>query len=224
MIILSRFCSVLLLLSLIFPFSSSAFAFGSSKGVGTVKVKSSPVWVVRKGKKLNISGFGLKLQKDDLVKTADGGQAEITLGNGDKIYVAPLTEIQITEDLISPEQSGVTQLVKLFFGKIRAKIQKTKKKRTAISTTTATIGVKGTDFVTAYIDDVTQVGTMEGLVSLTSQKTKASVDIPPGRMASVSPVGELLPLEEFAGELMEGVEFAGAKMESQDISGEKIEL
>lgn len=219
-----RICLGVLILSVFLMLSGKAFAFGSSSGIGTVVVKKQVAWVERDGKKLTVNSFGLKLKKNDIVKTEEGGQAQINLDSGSSIYVAPSTQIELTEEVIGGQKNGITKMIRLLYGKVRARIQKTKRQRVAVVTQTATIGVKGTEFITEYVDEVTKVGTLDGLVSLTSLKSQDSVDIPKGKMGSVSPVGELMPVEEFAGELMEGVEFAGEVMEVEEISGEKIEL
>lgn len=220
----SKLFSLLSVISIFILLPHFTYAFGTGDSVGVVTIKNKPVWVVRNGEKLSINNFGLKVKLNDIVKTEEGGQAEIALNNGNNIYVASETEIQLTEAVVGKKKEGFIQIIKVFYGKIRAKVQKTRKHRFVVKTTTATIGVKGTDFITEFAEEQTRVGTLEGLVNLLSDKTQESVDIPPGSMGSVSIAGELMPLEEFAGELMEGVEFAGKKMEADDIAGEKIDL
>ncbi len=220
----SKLFSLLSVFSVFILMPYFAYAFGTGDSVGVVTVKNRQVWVVRDGKKLSINNFGLKVKLNDIVKTDAGGQAQIELNNGNNLYIASKTEIWLTENVVGKKKEGITQIIKLLYGKIRAKVQQTRKQRFVVKTTTATIGVKGTDFITEFADEQTRVGTLEGLVNLLSDKTRESVDIPPGSMGSVSIAGELMPLEEFAGELMEGVEFAGKKMEADDIAGEKIEL
>jgi FecR-like protein len=216
----------LLVLSFVLMFSMSsgltAGGFAAEDSIGTVNMKKRPVWVKRGSKTMSVGSSGLELKKGDVVKTEKGGQAEINLKSGNNVYVASSSEIELTEEVIGQGKTGVVSIVKLFFGKIRARIQKTRQKRFRVKTTTATIGVKGTDFVTEYVDKKTTVGTLDGLVSLTSDKTRQSVDIPKGKMSSVSAFGELLPLEEFAGDLLKGVEFAGEKMAEDDFAGGKI--
>ena len=134
----------------------------------------------------HINNFGLKVKLNDIIKTEAGGQAQVALNNGNNLYVASGTEIQLTEEVVGKKEKGFTQIIKLFYGKIRAKIQKTRKQRFVVKTTTATIGVKGTDFITEFADEQTRVGTLEGLVNLLSDKTQESVDVPPGSMGSVS--------------------------------------
>lgn len=217
-----RFGIQITLILFLLQISPASYGFGSKPETGTVTVKQSAVWVQRDNKKLSVGSFGLALEKGDIVKTDESGKARVTFADGSKIFIAPNSELEINEEVLPEEKSAIFKLLTLFSGKVRSQIQKKRKQHMRIKTATAVIGVKGTDFVTEYKNGITTVGTMEGLVNLESLKTKASVDIPPGKMASVSPVGELLPLSEFAGELMEGVEFAGKKMEEEDIAGEKI--
>ena len=108
------------------------------------------------------------------------------------------------------------------FGKMRARVKKSKKFNVRIKTATAVIGVKGTDFVVEYVEKKTTVGTLRGLVNMMSSITNESIDIPKGKMSSVSASGTVLPLTEFAGELLKDVEFAGEQMEEDDYSGEKV--
>ncbi len=220
----SKLFSLLSVISVLFLSPFSTHAFGTGDTLGVVTIKNRPVWVVRDGEKLSVNNFGLNVKLNDIVKTEEGGQAQIALNNGNNIYIASGTEIRLTEMVVGEKKSGFTKVIKLFYGKIRAKVQQTRKQRFIVKTTTATIGVKGTDFITEFANEQTRVGTLEGLVNLLSDKTQENIDIPPGSMGSVSIAGELMPLEEFAGELMEGVEFAGKKMDVDDIAGEKIEL
>lgn len=217
----SHMISVLVLIAFVPP---ALQAFTGEGSVGTVDVKSEPAWVERDGMRLTIGAFGVKLFKNDVVKTAQNGKAQISLDNGNQIYLAPNTELRLTEELIGEDRSAVSQAFRLVVGKIRAKVQKTRKQRFTVKTATATIGVKGTDFIAEFVKSKTRVGTLEGIVQLSSEKTRESVDIPAGSMGSVSIFGELMPVEEFAGELMGGVEFAGKKMSADDVAGEKIEF
>lgn len=213
---------LLLLLSLLIV-PVSLYGFGSEDRIGVVTLRTRPAWVIRDGKQMQIGSFGLNLKKNDLVKTSSKGKVQIDLESGNSILLASNTELKLTQEVIGKKDSEVTSVFSLIFGKIRSKVQKTRKRRFLVKTATATIGVKGTDFVTEFIEEKTRVGTVEGLVNLMSEKTKESIDIPAGSMGSVSIFGELMPLEEFAGELMEGVEIAGNKMTDDDIAGEKIE-
>jgi len=111
---------------------------------------------------------------------------------------------------------------RIISGKIRARVQKSRRQSIRFSTVNAVIGVKGTDFIVSYLDEKTQVATVEGLVNLSSKETTQSIDIPPGKMSEVSPSGEVMALREIAGDILSGVEIAGEKMTESDISGEPI--
>ena len=222
--IVKRFITQLLMVSLVLSFNINVQGFTSKNRVGKITVNSQPVSVYRQGKQIRIGGFGLNLKKGDEVVSEKGGTAEIVLKSGNKIYVGSATRIKLTEEVIGKSKSLFSRMIFVTYGKIRAKIQKTRRKKIRIRTLTAIVGVKGTDFVTEYKEETTTVGTMTGLVNLASIKTRGSVDIPPGQMASISPMGEVMPLEEFAGELLKGFEFTGEKMEEDDISGERIPL
>mgnify|MGYP007115335037 FL=1 len=93
-----------------------------------------------------------------------------------------------------------------------------------IRTTNAIVGVKGTEFVTEFINKTTNVGTIKGLVSLTSLANNQSVELKEGTMSSVNIDGEVLQPSEFSGILMRDFEFAGEKMSGEDAAGKKIKL
>lgn len=207
------------------PLALCAQGFGSKDHVGKVIAKAQSVHVFRGNEKLVVGNFGLSLKQGDIVVTETDGKAQITLTNGTKLAVAPSTKLEISAEVMNGDKVPmVYSVVHLIYGKIRAQVQKTRQRHIQLRTATAVIGVKGTDFVAEYKDEITNVGTVEGLVYLASVKTSQEIDIPPGKMSSVSAAGELMPLSEFAGELMEGVEFAGKVMREDEISGEKIEM
>ncbi len=203
--------------------SIQASAFSAAKNIGKVMVKSSPVIVVRKGKRLKVGRFGMNLQKGDIVITPKGGKAQIVLSSGDSLFLASSSQVVLNEEITSSAQAKITRIM-LSSGKIRAHIKKKKKRRIRFRTANAIIGVKGTDFVVEHINRTTTVGTREGLVNMASAKSGKNIDIPPGKMSSISPSGEVMPLSEFAGELMKGVEFAGERMRTNDMAGEKMKF
>ncbi|MBF0238487.1 MAG: FecR domain-containing protein [SAR324 cluster bacterium] len=210
---------------LLLGWSFSAMALFPQQGFGTLQVKNPGVKVIRDGKEQMVGSLGLALMKKDVIQTDDKGKAQIALNTGDAIFVGPVTRLIVDESLTNQgSSSGVRHIVLSVWGKIRSQVKPDPKKKFEILTTTATIGIKGTDFIVENVDDVTTVGTLNGLVMLSSQKNQNSVDIPPGKMSSVSPLGEVMPLTEFAGRLMQDMEFAGAKMKEEESSGAKIRL
>ena len=86
------------------------------------------------------------------------------------------------------------------------------------------MGVKGTEFVTEFINKTTNVGTIKGLVSLTSLANNQSVELKEGTMSSVNIDGEVLQPSEFSGILMGDLEFAVEKMFGEDSACKKSKL
>ena len=105
-----------------------------------------------------------------------------------------------------------------------AKIRKNLASPIQIRTPNAIVAVKGTEFVTEFIQQITNVGTIKGLVSMTSIVNNKSVELKEGTMSSVNIEGTVMPPSEFSGELMQDFEFAGEKMSEEDAAGKKIKL
>ena len=109
-------------------------------------------------------------------------------------------------------------------GRLLAKIRKNLARPIQIRTLNAIIAVKGTEFVTEFIQGITNVGTIKGLVSMTSIVNNKSVELKEGTMSSVSIDGAVMPPSEFSGKLMQEFEFAGERMSEEDAAGKKIKL
>lgn len=214
----------ILLLGLLCFIPTTCFAFGSANNVGKVVVKAESAHVLRNGKKLSIGAFGLILKKGDQVVTNPSGKAHLMLDEANDVYLGPSSKLTLDKSIVKKESGVLTRFFMTIFGKLRAKVKKSDQGTMEITTATAVIGVKGTDFVVEYANNLTTVGTLKGLVNMKSSVNQQEIDIPPGKMCSVSAAGEVLSLEEFAGKLLTNMEFAGEKMEADDFSGEKIEF
>lgn len=203
----------------------TTLAFFSRNDIGEIERKSANVLIIRNGKKIPLNNkIKMVLENGDIVQTDAAGKAQITLITGDIIIIAPISKLILTQELV---QQGLAEEKSFFvkiWGKLRAKINKKAANRIKFKTDTSTIGIKGTDFVLEFINDTTTVGTIHGLVNLSSETTASEIDIPPGKMSSVSPNGEVLPLIEFAGRLLKDVEFSGKKMDEDNYSGKKMKL
>jgi len=197
------------------------YSFSNQKSIGKVSVKKNDVYIEHDGKTAKVSSFGGVFYEGDIVKTGPEGKAELTLQNGDVIVMAPDTRMDVDSDEKLPPEIESSSRVD---GKIRAQIRKTDGRKIRFKTANALVGVKGTDFVIEFKNKATTVATVKGLVNMQSSVTENSVDIPAGRMSSVSAAGDVLPLREIAGDIMSDVEIAGKKMEESDVSGQKISM
>jgi len=194
--------------------------FLAKDSLGKVTVVQPAAHILRNEQKVEIGRFGTVVKKGDQIVTGVGGKAQLVTVDGDEILIAPSSRLSFDD-----QDRAVQQRIKptiSFEGKIRARVMKGDSDRIRFKTANAQIAIKGTEFVAEYKDKITTVGTVEGLVGLSSNTTQASIDIPPGLMSSVSPAGEVMPLSEIAGELMTDVESAGEKLTEEDISGRKM--
>ncbi|MBU3914895.1 FecR domain-containing protein, partial [bacterium] len=123
-----RFFIHVLTLTLVFQTNISAQGFMSEDIIGNIIAKSQPVFVYRDGKELNIGSFEVNLKKGDIVATKEGGKALISLKNGSNIAIAPSTRIELTEEMIEAKNTTIRSIIHLIYGKIRAKIQQTRKR------------------------------------------------------------------------------------------------
>jgi|APSaa5957512622_1039677.scaffolds.fasta_scaffold27516_2 hypothetical protein len=215
---------MILLVGLMFIVPVTCFAFGSIENVGKIVVKAEKAYVMRNGKQIPIGGFGLILKKGDQVVTNASGKAHIILEEVNDIFLGPSSKLTLDKSITKKDSGGISRFFLTIFGKLRAKVKKSKKRSLTVRTATAVIGVKGTDFIVEHVNNLTTVGTLKGLVNMKSNTNQQEIDIPPGKMCSVSAAGEVLALEEFAGKLLTNMEFAGEQMEAEDFSGEKIEF
>ena len=200
----------------------NTIGFSNDRNIGKVIAKNPSVIVLRNGVSLAVDGFGKILHKGDIVITRQSGKAHVILISGSELFLAPSAKLEITEQLIGESKQGIKRFIFDIFGKIRLQIKKTKKKQLRIKTQTAVIAIKGTDFIVSYENGTTTVATIEGLVNMVSIKSRQTIDIPSGKMSSISLSGEIMPLSEISGEILKGVDFAGERLTESDISGEPL--
>ena len=159
-----------------------------------------------------------------MIRTNESGKIILTLLGGDHVFLAPDTEIKFKENKKKKGLSNIINRNLTLKGRLLAKIRKNLARPIQIRTPNAIVAVKGTEFVTEFIQQITNVGTIKGLVSMTSIVNNKSVELKEGTMSSVSIDGAVMPPSEFSGKLMQDFEFAGDKMSEEDAAGKKIKL
>jgi len=121
---------------------------------------------VTRGGTTNMASMGLQLQKDDIVKTAKGGMAELNFKDGSVVTVKESSKIKIVT-VYGGEQdsfSVMTGIVKARFSKLK------KESHRKIYTPTTVCGIRGTEFEIAVSDGVdSKVHMIEGSVELQNQ-------------------------------------------------------
>ena len=191
---------------------------------GVVKLVEGYGIIIRNGTEINIQKKGTVIKNGDLIRTNESGKIILTLLGGDNVFIAPDTEIKFKENKKKKGLSNIINRNLTLKGRLLAKIRKNLSRPIQIRTPNAIVAVKGTEFVTEFIQGITNVGTIKGLVSMTSIVNNKSVELKEGTMSSVNIEGTVMPPSEFSGKLMQDFEFAGDKMSEEDAAGKKIKL
>ena len=191
---------------------------------GVVKLVEGNGIIIRNGIQINLQKKETIIKNGDLIRTNESGKIILTLLGGDNVFLAPDTEIKFKENKKKKGLSNIINRNLTLKGRLLAKIRKNLERPIQIRTPNAIVAVKGTEFVTEFIQGITNVGTIKGLVSMTSIVNNKSVELKEGTMSSVNIDGEVMPPSEFSGKLMQDFEFAGDKMSEEDAAGKKIKL
>ena len=195
-----------------------------SQPSGVVKLVEGNGIIIRNGIQINLQKKETIIKNGDLIRTNVSGKIILTLLGGDDVFIAPDTEIKFKENKKKKGLSNVINRNLTLKGRLLAKIRKNLARPIQIRTPNAIVAVKGTEFVTEFIQGITNVGTIKGLVSMTSIVNNKSVELKEGTMSSVNIEGTVMPPSEFSGKLMQDFEFAGDKMSEEDAAGKKIKL
>ena len=191
---------------------------------GVVKLVDGYGIIIRNGSEIKIQKKETIIKNGDSIRTNVSGKIILTLLGGDDVFIAPETEIQFKENKRKIGLSNVINRNLTLKGRLLAKIRNNLARPIQIRTPNAIVAVKGTEFVTEFIQGITNVGTIKGLVSMTSIVNNKSVELKEGTMSSVNIDGEVMPPSEYSGKLMQDFEFAGDKMSEEDAAGKKIKL
>lgn len=116
--------------------------------VGTVTRLQNTADANRDGQMLALSE-GAAIHEDDEVKSAEGTKIEITFKDGTKLTIGENSTLVIEEYLYNPKDSVGRILLDAVQGPFRfisGGIGKMKDKRAEVKTSSATIGIRGTDF------------------------------------------------------------------------------
>ena len=212
---------LLIILSILLLSSTLQAQFQPS---GVVKLVDGYGIIIRNGSEIKIQKTETIIKNGDLIRTNVSGKIILTLLGGDDVFIAPDTEIKFKENKKKKGLSNVINRNLTLKGRLLAKIRKNLARPIQIRTPNAIVAVKGTEFVTEFIQGITNVGTIKGLVSMTSIVNNKSVELKEGTMSSVNIEGTVMPPSEFSGELMQDFGFAGEKMSEEDAAGKKIKL
>lgn len=171
---------------------TSTVVLAAQNKVGDLTIESGTVLILRDGQEQKVEADStLPVFSKDTVQTLPNSMAIVVLGEGDDADRFSLDEKTtfVIEEYLVQEEKPTRGFFSLLGGKLRSLVKRVKgKKDITIRTGSATIGVKGTDFLTEVPNkDVTQVTTFEGTVSLQNQlgDVLKEVDISGGQSSMV---------------------------------------
>lgn len=123
-------------------------AHAQNPDVGTVTQLQAEATLIRQGRTLPLQQ-GSAIQKNDEITSSDDARVEITFSDGTTLTMGENSRLVIDEFLFEPDNSLGTIILNVLEGPFRfitGSIGKMTDKRAEVRTTSATIGIRGTDF------------------------------------------------------------------------------
>ena len=122
---------------------------------------------------VEVAKTGDKMEQGNILRTAPGAKAQIIFNNGDQFNVGSATAFRIFWD---KDAKTANTRMDLAYGKVRGIVEKGgPRSHFHLRTTTATMGVRGTDFFVAGggPDGGTEISIIRGAVEVTSNEVHA---------------------------------------------------
>lgn len=133
--------------------AAAATAFGAAtagaQAAGEVEFSRGVGFAQTGSQTPRILGKGLALQQGDRLTTSENGSAIVKLADGTRMTVRPNSELVLTQYQFkenAPDNGMLMQLVRGGFRAVTGLIAKSGPDAAKVQTSTATIGIRGTDF------------------------------------------------------------------------------
>jgi hypothetical protein len=120
-----------------------------AQAIGEVEFSRGVGFAQSPGEVPRTLGKGLALKEGDRLTTSEGGSAIIKLADGTRMTVRPNSELLLQQYQFkesAPDNSFLMQLVRGGFRAVTGLISKSSPNAARVQTSTATIGIRGTDF------------------------------------------------------------------------------
>jgi hypothetical protein len=117
--------------------------------------------------------IGQEVREGDVIRTGMGGRVEVTITQKRVFRIGQATEVELPAfDETRGLKAKFNVLVGRFWGSIRAPLAETLGEKVEVQTTTATIGIKGTNFGVDHdkVTENTGVTVVEGTVTASAPK------------------------------------------------------
>ena len=166
--------------SLILLFLSSVILFAN---VGKITAIKGEVYIDRHNKQI-LAKAGSPLQLKDIIKTKKRSKALILFNDKTSITVGKESTLTVQDyvfDLVNPKKSKATfGFGQGVFRTITGKIGKLNRDKFKIKTSTASIGIRGTNFIVRVAPDGMQIGVQDGGIFFVPKGSTQAINIDKG--------------------------------------------
>lgn len=124
---------------------------------GTVQQMSGTVTVIGTDKKTRIAGVREKILSGETLQTAPRSEALIKMADDSSVVLRPNTQFQITDFKFDqkPSDSSIVSILRGTARMVSGLIGKNNPTQVAVRASTATIGIRGTDFEVSVVSEDT---------------------------------------------------------------------
>ncbi|MEA3383715.1 MAG: FecR family protein, partial [Campylobacterota bacterium] len=151
--------------------------------VGKITAIKGEVYIDRDSKKI-VASVGSILQLKDVIKTENKSKALILFNDKTSITIGKKSTLTVEDyvfDTINPKKSKATfGFGQGVFRTITGKIGKLNKDKFKIKTSTASIGIRGTNFIVKVSPDGIQMGVQDGAIFFVPKGSTQAIDIQKG--------------------------------------------
>lgn len=220
-----------IILTLIFLFPTIILANVSVAKITALKGSAQ----IEQGSQSRVAKLGADLFKNDKIITNSNAKVQVIFKDETIITIGKNSEFSVDEFISDGAASEVK--LSLFKGAMRTitgKIGKANPSKFKVKTKTATIGIRGTNFVVVATPGSDMVACTLGAITVTGNS--GTVEVSSGFMTQIAPSGDVSPAQEFSsgelGGILEGA-FGGTEKETdttedsgeaEATDGEKEEL
>jgi hypothetical protein len=169
-------------------------AAAGAQNAGEVEFSRGVGFAQTPGQTPRTLGKGLALKEGDRLTTSDGASAIIKLEDGTRMTVRPNSELVLAQYRFkenAPDNNMFMQLVRGGFRAVTGLISKSSPNAARVQTSTATIGIRGTDFDARLC--VRDCGTESAAIAATSRpnavQASARIVTAQGEVYAVDPAG-----------------------------------
>jgi hypothetical protein len=159
---------------LLAPLLAIPAAAGAATSAATVTYLEIPAQIKHKGASdWKVLNRGDEVREGDTIRTGMGGRVEVTISPKRVFRVGQATEVELPAfDTKVGLHASFNVLVGRFWTSVRAPLAEALGESVQVSTTTATIGIKGTQFGVDHdrVHEASQVTVVEGTVTAASPK------------------------------------------------------